>query len=246
MTVTAIGDTSASGYTQAVVRVQQIMNPVPADPPPPDATTSQTRGFADRLTSAMTPPVASTTAGLGTPFSIPGAAPPGFGLGAPSGVAPAAGVAAGGQVGQTIAALATAELGVAEQPPGSNDGPRIAQYRTATAGSAVGPWCAYFTSWVAAHAGVPIGENGAGEGWVPAVRDWAVSQGRYIPSGAGAPAVGDLVVFDRGGTGVLDHIGIVTGVTPDGTIQTVEGNSSDAVSARSYGPGEYAGLVRLG
>ncbi len=69
---------------------------------------------------------------------------------------------------------------------------------------------------------------------------------RMAASGAGAPAVGDLVVFDRGGTGVLDHIGIVTGVAPGGAIQTVEGNSGDAVSARSYGPGEYAGLVRLG
>lgn len=246
--MTAIGDTTASGYTQAVGRVQQIMNPAPAAPPPaPVAATPATRGFADTLTSAMTPVVTSTTGSLGSPFTIPAAAPPpGFGIGAPSAVAPPAGVAAGGQVGQAIAAIATAELGVAEQPPGSNEAPRIAEYRTATAGSAVGPWCAYFTSWVAAQAGVPIGENGAGEGWVPSVRDWAVSQGRYIPSGSGAPAVGDLVVFGRGGTGVLDHLGIVTGVAPDGAIQTVEGNSSDAVSARSYGPGEYAGLVRLG
>lgn len=246
LTVTAIGDAQASGYARAVGRVQQIMNPVPATPAPPPVT-SATGGFADRLSSAMTPVVRSTTGDLGSPFGVPAATQAAtFGVGAPAPVAGTAGVPAGGPVGQTIAALATAELGVAEQPPGSNDGPRIAQYRTATAGSAVGPWCAYFTSWVAAQAGVPIGANGAGEGWVPSVRDWAVSQGRYIPSGAGAPAVGDLVVFDRGGTGVLDHIGIVTGVTPDGAIQTVEGNSSDAVLARSYGPGEYAGLVRLG
>ena len=50
--------------------------------------------------------------------------------------------------------------------------------------------------------------------------------------------------FNRGGDGVLDHIGVVTGASPDGSIQTVEGNSSNAVSARSYGPGGYAGLVR--
>jgi cell wall-associated NlpC family hydrolase len=81
---------------------------------------------------------------------------------------------------------------------------------------------------------------------VPSVRTWAESQGRYIPAGQGPPAVGDLVVFDRGGTGVLDHIGIVTGVGADGGIRTIEGNSGDAVSARSYEPGGYAGLVRLG
>jgi cell wall-associated NlpC family hydrolase len=134
---------------------------------------------------------------------------------------------------------------VAEQPPGSNDAPRIAEYRTATAGSGVGPWCAYFTSWVAQQAGVPVGPSGQGIGYVPTVRQWAESQGRYIPAGGGAPQVGDLVVFDRGGDGVLDHIGVVTGVRPDGGIDTVEGNSSDKVSARSYGPGGYAGLVRL-
>jgi cell wall-associated NlpC family hydrolase len=126
-----------------------------------------------------------------------------------------------------------------------SDDARIAHYRTATAGSGVGPWCAYFTSWVAAQAGVPIGPNGSGLGYVPTVRQWAEDTGRYIPSGSAPAQVGDLVVFDRDGDGVLDHIGVVTGVSADGGIQTVEGNSSDKVSARSYGPDGYAGLVRL-
>ena len=145
-----------------------------------------------------------------------------------------------------MASIATAELGVREEPDGSNDGARIAEYRTATEGSGVGPWCSYFVSWVAAEAGSPIGPGGRGEGWVPSVRTWAESEGRWIASGSAAPAVGDLVLFDRAGDGVLDHIGIVTGVGADGSIQTVEGNSSNAVSARGYGPGGYAGLVRLG
>ena len=122
---------------------------------------------------------------------------------------------------------------------------RIAEYRTATTGSGVGPWCAYFTSWVAARAGVPIGPDGSGLGYVPTVKQWAEDTGRYIPAGSAPPQVGDLVVFDRGGDGVLDHIGVVTGVRPDGGIATVEGNSSDKVSARSYGPDGFAGLVRL-
>src|SRR5262245_66222833 len=52
-----------------------------------------------------------------------------------------------GSAGQAIVNLVSKEVGVAEQPPGSNDSPRIAQFRQATAGSGVGPWCAYFTSW---------------------------------------------------------------------------------------------------
>jgi hypothetical protein len=217
-----IDSSPLAGYQQAVARVREITAPLGpaqaarADAPPGD--------FATRLGSAMTTPAA----GAQQASSIAPLPPAG-----------------GSGTGRAIAAIATAELGVAEQPPGSNDAPRIAEYRTATAGSGVGPWCAYFTSWVAQQAGAPVGPGGQGIGYVPTVKAWAESQGRYIPAGGGAPQVGDLVVFDRGGDGVLDHIGVVTGVRPDGGIDTVEGNSSDKVNARSYGPGGYAGLVRL-
>src|SRR6185436_284639 len=59
----------------------------------------------------------------------------------------------GSASGSPMTTIASAELGQAEQPPGSNDSARIAQYRTATVGSAVGPWCAYFVSWVSRQAG---------------------------------------------------------------------------------------------
>ena len=157
-------------------------------------------------------------------------------------------VAAGpGGRGAQIAAIAKAELdrGVAESTPGSNDGPRIAEYRTATEGAGVGPWCAYFTSWVAAKAGVPVGPDGSGIGYVPTLKNWAESTDRYIPNGSGPPQVGDLVVFDWQGDGVLDHVGVVTGVKPDGSIETIEGNAGDKIASRSYGPDGYAGLVRL-
>ena len=169
-----------------------------------------------------------------------------------AGPQPVAGAPAGtttgtaGPQGQLIARLAAQELGVREDPPGSNNGTRIAEYRTATANAGVGPWCSYFTSWVAAQAGVPIGPTGQGEGWVPNVESWGKQTGRWVPSGSETPPqAGDLVVFDRNGDGLTDHIGVVSGVRPDGGISTVEGNSSDAVSARTYGRGEWAGIVRL-
>jgi CHAP domain len=148
-----------------------------------------------------------------------------------------------GTAGQGALAAAQAEVGVAEQPPGSNDGPRIAEYRTATAGSAVGPWCAYFTSWCASQAGVPLGEVGQGFGSVDALYAWAQRTGRAMPAGQGVvPSAGDLIVW--GGR----HIGIVESVDPDGSIHTIEGNSSNAVSRRTYGPdgGGATGYVRLG
>ena len=125
--------------------------------------------------------------------------------------------------------LAQAELGQAEQPPGSNDSPRIAEYRTATAGGQRGPWCAYFVSWAAKQAGAPVGEQGQGFGAVSAVMDWGQRTGRALPAGS-TPQPGDIIVW--GGR----HIGIVEAVLPDGRIQTIEGNSSDKVSRRTYGP----------
>jgi hypothetical protein len=157
--------------------------------------------------------------------------------------APAAAPAAPGTGGSAALAAAQSQVGVSEQPPGSNDGPQIAQYRTATAGSGVGPWCAYFTSWAAAQAGVPLGEAGQGFGSVSALYGWAQRTGRATPAGPGVqPNPGDLIVW--GG----EHVGIVESVDPDGSIHTIEGNSSNAVSRRTYGPdgGGATGYVRLG
>ena len=151
------------------------------------------------------------------------------------------GPAPGTPAGQAIVNLVRGEVGVAEQPPGSNDAPRIAQYRQATAGSGVGPWCAYFTSWAAREAGVPLGDNGQGFGRVDDVYAWAQKAGKAIPAGSGQPQPGDLIVWD-------EHIGVVESVLPDGRVQTIEGNSSDQVSQRSYAPGARPaiGYVRLG
>jgi len=163
---------------------------------------------------------------------------PGAPAASPVGWNPAAG---GGSAGQRMLAAAQAELGQAEQPPGSNDSPRIAEYRTATAGSGVGPWCAYFVSWAAKQAGAPVGEQGQGFGAVSAVMAWGERTGRALPAGS-TPQAGDIIVW--GGR----HIGIVENVLPDGRIQTIEGNSSDQVSRRTYGPdgGGATGYVRLG
>ena len=57
---------------------------------------------------------------------------------------------------------ARTQVGQAEMPPGSNDSPRIAEYRGAVQGAVVGPWCADFASWCAAQAGTPLGDNGEG------------------------------------------------------------------------------------
>jgi hypothetical protein len=153
----------------------------------------------------------------------------------------AAPVTGGTPAGQAMVRLAQQEVGVSEQPPGSNDSPRIAQYRQATAGSGVGPWCAYFVSWAARQAGAPLGDAGQGFGRVDDVWSWAERSGKAIPAGTGTPQPGDLVVWD-------EHIGLVESVKPDGSITTIEGNSSDQVSRRDYGADANGaiGFVRVG
>ena len=137
--------------------------------------------------------------------------------------------------------IAEGEVGQAEQPPGSNDSPRIAVYRSATAGASAGePWCAYFASWVAHQAGLPLGEQGQGYGYVGDIWSWAERTGRAIPNGPGVvPSPGDLIVFGD------HHVGIVENVLPNGSVQTIEGNYSNQVSRVVRAPGEATGYVRM-
>jgi hypothetical protein len=204
---------------------------------PPQPTTGGTGAPASSgsSTSAGSSPSSTTFSQLlnqasGSSALLPGASPLAIGTTGESSPAALAAVAA-----------ARTQVGQAEMPPGSNESPRITEYRSAVQGAVVGPWCADFASWCAAQAGIPLGENGEGFQSVGAIWEWAEGSGRAIPADEGSPAPGDLIVWGS------DHVGIVEAVDPDGTIHTIEGNSSDEVAQRSYGPGESGatGYVRL-
>jgi len=157
------------------------------------------------------------------------------------GVAGPSSLSSAGGPGSRIVAIAESQLGQSEQPPGSNESPAIAQYRSATAGAVPGePWCAYFASWVARQAGEPIGEQGQGAGAVSEVWSWAQSTGRAVANGPGVvPKPGDLIVFGA------EHVGIVRDVLPNGQIQTIEGNYEDKVAANVRSPTEATGYVNM-
>jgi hypothetical protein len=179
------------------------------------ATDGSQSQFASMLQGAMTPGTAAGAGALGR--VLPGGA---------------------GSAAQNMVATAAGEVGVREAPPGSNNSPRIAEYRSATAGApGPGPWCAYFVSWVARQSGVPVGPNGGGFGSVDALYSWAQQSGKALPPGA-QPQPGDLIVWN-------EHIGLVESVDPNGTVHTIEGNSSDQVSRRTHAPGSALGYVRL-
>ncbi len=80
-------------------------------------------------------------------------------------------------------------------------------------------YCADFVSWVSTQAGKPMNQP-----YVPTVKNDLVHSGRW--KGKSNPQPGDLVIFDWNHDGQGDHIGIVKSVNPNGTLTTIEGNTS--------------------
>jgi CHAP domain len=199
-----------------VARIAEIQSAL-APPTPPSTPVQATKGssFAGMLTNAIGP-------------------------GAAGAVSPTTPIAGGTGAGARIVAAAAGEVGQAESPPGSNDSPRIAMYRSATAGNpGPGPWCGYFVSWAAKQAGVPLMDHGQGSGSVDAIYSWAQQTGKAASASSGyVPKPGDLIVFN-------EHIGIVENVLPGGRIQTIEGNYSDKVSRNTRSRSEAVGFVRM-
>ena len=233
----------------------------------PEAATPGGSSFADALesasagyggahpdASALAPSTAptingqalATAAGSGVENGAAALAYPPSGVSALSGIqSPIQAIAsagAGESAGGRIVAIAEGQIGQTEQPPGSNESPAIAQYRSATAGAIPGaPWCAYFASWAARQAGTPLGSHGEGLGSVAQIWSWAQSSGRAIPNQPGvAPQPGDLIVFGD------EHVGIVKDVLANGDIQTIEGNYENKVAQNVRTPTEATGYVNMG
>lgn len=87
------------------------------------------------------------------------------------------------------------------------------------------PWCAMFVSFVFAHAGLPLpASSRKGFAYTPSGAKWFRDQGRWSTK----PHVGDVVFFRMPGTQRrrINHVGIVEAVHPDGSITTIEGNTT--------------------
>lgn len=92
-------------------------------------------------------------------------------------------------------------------------------------------WCQTFVAWCANQAGIPTSMIPRVSGTVSGM-DFFKKNGTW--NGAGyTPSKGDIIYFRSGSSNSGYHVGIVSDVA-NGTIYTIEGNSSDKVSTHSY------------
>lgn len=123
-----------------------------------------------------------------------------------------------------IVKKAANEIGVKENPAGSNK----VKYNTAYYGRAVSgaayPWCCAFIWWVFRECGASrLFFNGKKSAYCPTVEAWGKAEGLTVERSKGKP--GDIVLFDFYGKGISGHIGIIEKVVGN-KYQTIEGNTS--------------------
>ena len=165
-------------------------------------------------------------------------------------------------LGDRIVDAARSQLGVGEDPRGSNDGPGLKPYFKVAGIQPPAEWCALFCNWCFHEASGREAPWGRAVVYVPAIVAWAKQNGiwsrEHDPRDTGQPyhepMPGDLFIlgdFKRLDTlEQYKHIGVVASVTP-GSLGTIEGNHSDEVEpvtrSRSFdGVSDYvAGYVLL-
>jgi hypothetical protein len=85
------------------------------------------------------------------------------------------------------------------------------------------PWCGSFCMWVANEAGVKIPNTVSTMAGAEAFK----KMGTWSDAAAAKPTPGDIVYFDFASGGApIEHVGIVVKDNGDGTVTTMEGNTS--------------------
>lgn len=119
-------------------------------------------------------------------------------------------------------------------------------------GNQVVAWCAVFVYYCLAQTG---GKNlmagCANKAYCPTIWNWGVAKG-YSVNKWGTAKEGDLVLFDWELDGVCDHIGFIIKDNGNGTVTTVEGNTSNVsngnggcVQIRTRSKNVIKGYLRL-
>ena len=120
-----------------------------------------------------------------------------------------------------VLAVARSQIGTVESPPGSNR----TRYGAAYGMDGVS-WCAMFTWWCFREAG--LSALVPKTAYTPTLANWFKQRARWGIN----PRKAALVLFDfpNDGVGRISHCGLVEAVNADGTIVTIEGNTSRGTS----------------
>lgn len=139
--------------------------------------------------------------------------------------------------------VASAEIGVSEDPLGSNN----VKYNTAYYGREVSgdayPWCMAFVWWCFREAGLSELFYGGGKtASCTTLMKWARQQGLFV---AGDYLPGDVFLYQLDEDDYADHTGIYTGTRDGrGRYLVIEGNHNDRVETVTRSGAELLGAFR--
>ncbi|MEO4030132.1 CHAP domain-containing protein [Chromobacterium vaccinii] len=122
---------------------------------------------------------------------------------------------------------AMTQLGVEEQPRGSNDGPKVRQYLQAVGIGFPAAWCMAFVYWCAQRAAEETGAVNPLLKTGGVLRQWNERPALRVS----APQPGDVFIMDFGKG--LGHTGIVERVDGD-KLLTIEGNTNASGGREGY------------
>ncbi len=142
-----------------------------------------------------------------------------------------------------LLSIARAEIGVAEDPLGSNN----VKYNTVYYGREVSggayPWCMVFVWWCFREAGLSQLFYGGGKtASCTALMRWAGAEGRFFMSDY---KTGDVFLYQFDEDSMADHTGIYTGqVDGRGRYLVIEGNHNNRVEVVARSASELWGAFR--
>lgn len=120
---------------------------------------------------------------------------------------------------EKLCELAGKEVGVREEPDGSNRVKYNDWYYGRSVSGPAYPWCMVFMQWLAASAGLPVLRTAS----CTTLARWAKERGEWVTKDF---CRGDWVEFDFSGRRkITQHVGLVIGTRP-GYVVTIEGNTS--------------------
>jgi hypothetical protein len=132
--------------------------------------------------------------------------------------------------------VATAELGTIEGPKDNET--KYGKFTKAN----FQPWCGSFVNWCADQAGVKVPNTVYTPGGATAFK----KAGAWIDGDIADPDAGDIAYFDFPSDGVdrISHVGIVIKDNGDGTVWTIEGNTSPDEKGSQRNGGQVSKKLR--